>query len=89
MISGEIGEEDGLRRKSEDTMASFKTPGSWCQDKAPVDVHDGTSARACAPRPGPVHDTDGWWVREYARRVIYTLRGQNWHIFKALELMDE
>jgi len=31
--------------------------------------------------------------REFRRwqgsRCIYTLRGQNWHIFKALELMDE
>jgi hypothetical protein len=52
-------------------MASLKTPGSWCQVKAPVDINDGTSARACAPRPGPVQEADGWWVREYSRRVGY------------------
>jgi hypothetical protein len=39
--------------------------------QAPEDINDGTSARACAPRPGPVQETDGWPVREYARRVGY------------------
>jgi hypothetical protein len=52
-------------------MASLKTPGACCQAKAPVDVNDGTSARACAPRPGPGREIDAWWVWEYARRVIY------------------
>jgi len=52
-------------------MASFKTPGSCCQERAPVHLQDGTSARACAPRPGSVQETDGWSVREYARRVGY------------------
>jgi hypothetical protein len=36
-----------------------------------VDLNDGTSARACAPRPGPVQESDGWPVREYTRRVGY------------------
>jgi hypothetical protein len=52
-------------------MASLKTPGCCCQDRAPVDVNDGTSVRACAPRPGPVQEAVGWSVREYGRRVGY------------------
>src|SRR5262249_51966642 len=58
------------RRISESTMASAKTPGSWCQAKAPADINDGTSPRACAPPPGPVQEAGGWWVREHARRVV-------------------
>jgi len=52
-------------------MASQRTPGSCCSYRVPQDINDGTSARACAPRPGPVREIDAWWVREYARRVIY------------------
>ena len=52
-------------------MASWKTPGSCCSYRAPEDINDGTSARACAPRPGPAREIDAWWVREYARRVVY------------------
>jgi len=52
-------------------MASWKTPGYVCAYQAPEDIDDGTSARACAPRPGPVQEADGWWVREYARRVSH------------------
>jgi hypothetical protein len=52
-------------------MASFKTPGSCCPERAPVHIQDGTRARAGAPRPGPVKETDGWLLQEYARRVGY------------------
>jgi len=52
-------------------MGSWKTPGYSCVYQAPVNINDGTSARACAPRPGPVQQADGWWVREYGRRVGY------------------
>jgi hypothetical protein len=52
-------------------MASQRTPGSCCSYRAPEDINDGTRARACAPRPGPVREIDAWWVREYAGRVIY------------------
>jgi hypothetical protein len=52
-------------------MAGKRTPGSCCSYRAAEHINDGTSARACAPRPGPVREADAWWVREYARRVIY------------------
>jgi len=52
-------------------MASYRTPGSCCQERAPVHLQDGTSARACAPRPGRVREGVGWSVREYGRRLGY------------------
>jgi hypothetical protein len=52
-------------------MASWKIPGYHCSYRAPEDIADGTTARACAPRPGPVRESDAWPVRVYARRSGY------------------